>query len=64
MKKKRIIILLIILAIIAIILGIFLLKKNVEMRNNKIEIIDASYMCAEALEQFYEDDVFKVVLLM
>ena len=57
MKKDKLLILLFgVVTLILVIIGIILLKKNIELRKNKIEIIDASYMCAEALEKFYEDD--------
>ena len=56
MRKKRIFIVLISLTIIALIIGIILAFKNKELRNNRIQIIDASYMCAQVLEKFYEDD--------
>ena len=56
MRKKRTFIVLISLAFIALIIGIILSFKTKELRNNQIEIIDASYMCSEALEKFYEDD--------
>lgn len=59
MKKRKIIItLFIILGAIAIILGCILLKKNKESEK-KIEILDATYICAEALEKFYEDEKFE-----
>jgi len=59
MKKDKTIILLFgILTLILVIVGIILIGKNRELRRNKIEIIDASYMCAEAIEKFYEDDKY------
>ena len=58
MKRKTIIAVLISLAVIAIVIGIFLAFKNKELRDNKIQIIDASYMCAQAIEKFYEDDQY------
>ncbi len=58
MRKKRIYIILITLAVIAVIIGIILAFKNKELRSNRIQIIDASYMCSEALEKFYEDDKY------
>ena len=56
MKKNKLVLLFIGGALIIVALGIVLIFKNRELRNNKIEIIDASYMCAEAIEKFYEDD--------
>ena len=56
MRNKRIFIVLIILAFIALIIGVILSFKTKELRNNQIQIIDASYMCSETLEKFYEDD--------
>ena len=56
MKRKTIIAVLISLAVIALVIGIFLAFKNKELRDNKIEIINASYMCAQVIEKFYEDD--------
>ena len=57
MKKKNIItISSLVLAVVAILLGIFLSIKNQYLAKNKIEIIDATYVCASALERFYEDD--------
>ncbi len=58
MKKDKIIILFGVLTLILVIIGIILVGKNRELRKNKIEIIDASYMCAEAIEKFYEDDKY------
>ena len=58
MKKDKIIILFGILTLILVIIGIILVGKNKELRKHKIEIIDASYMCAEAIEKFYEDDKY------
>lgn len=55
MKKKHLLIMLPVLAIIAIIIGLILSNKNKELSKNSIEIIDATYVCAEALEKFYED---------
>lgn len=56
MKKKSIIIL-IASGLIILIIGIILLNKNnIIKEKSKLEIIDATYTCAQALEQFYEDD--------
>ena len=56
MKKNKLIILLVVLTIIFIILGTFLLKKNKELQDSKIQIINAYYKCQSAKEIFYEDD--------
>ena len=56
MKKNKIIIILVILAIIFIILGVLLFKKNEELKENQIKIINASYKCQKTKEVFYEDD--------
>ena len=56
-KKKKIIILLICtFAVILIILAILLKNKNNLLEKNNIEIIDATYACANNPEKFYEDD--------
>ena len=57
MKKDKLIILLGVLTLVFVIIGIVLLKHNIDTRH-KIKIIDASYMCAEKLEKFYEDDKY------
>ena len=54
MKKKVITLSCIFLGIVAIILGLLIVKK-VESNKNKIEILDATYACNESLEKFYED---------
>lgn len=56
MKKDKLIILLGCLTFVIVIIGIILIGKNRELRSKQIQIIDASYMCAEAIEKFYEDD--------
>ena len=56
MRKKRIFIILISLAIVVILIGIIFAFKNKDLRSKQIQIIDASYMCAQSLEKFYEDD--------
>lgn len=58
MRKKNIFIILISLAVIALLIGIILAFKNKELRRNQIQIIDASYMCSQSLEKFYEDDKY------
>jgi len=57
MKKDKIIILFGVLTLVLVIIGIVLLRKNIAMRN-KVRIIDASYMCTEKIEKFYEDDKY------
>ena len=58
MKKKSIIIL-ISSGLIILIIAIILLNKNYLIKNNpNIEIIDATYTCAQSLEKFYEDDKY------
>ena len=56
MRKKRIFIILIFLAIVVILIGIIFAFKNKDLRSKQIQIIDASYMCTQSLEKFYEDD--------
>ena len=46
------------MTVIIVILGLILLKKNKELSENKITIIDASYKCQPAKEIFYEDDSY------
>lgn len=56
MKKKSIIILTV-LGLIILILAIILLKKNEILKEkSKLQIIDATFSCAQAPEKFYEDD--------
>lgn len=57
MKNKTIKILLIIASIV-IIIGLIFLKKNHDNKNNQIEIIDATYICDNYQELFYEDDKY------
>lgn len=59
MKKKSIIILSI-LGLIILIIGIILLTTNNIIIKNKsnLKIIDATYMCSQTLEDFYEDDEY------
>lgn len=58
MKKKSIIIVSI-LGTMFIIIGIILLtKSNIIKAKNKIEIIDATYTCAQVIEKFYEDNKY------
>lgn len=55
--KKKLIIILSVLSIIIIISGIILAKKN-NSTINKLEIIDATYMCDNYHEKFYEDNEY------
>lgn len=56
MKKKSIIILSI-SGVFILILGIILLtKNNIIKKQPKLQIIDATYSCAQTPEKFYEDD--------
>lgn len=58
MKKKSIIIL-IAAGVIILVIGIILLNKsNIIKAKDRIEIIDATYVCAQAIEKFYEDDKY------
>ncbi len=56
MKDKKIAAIIIAVACIIVLSGVILLIRNHAFSKNKIEIIDASYMCAQSLEKFYEDD--------
>lgn len=58
MKNKVIIIGLSILTVLAIIMGVVLLNKNISLSKNKITIIDATYKCSNGLEKIYEDDKY------
>lgn len=59
MKKKSIIILTV-LGVIILILAIILLKTNeiILKEKSKIQIIDATFSCAQVKEKFYEDDKY------
>ena len=58
MKKKSIVIL-IAAGIIILVIGIILLNKsNIIKAKDRIEIIDATYACAQTIEKFYEDDKY------
>lgn len=58
MNKKSIIVLSV-LGVIILIIGIILLtKNNIIKEKSKIEIIDATYTCANSQEQFYEDEKY------
>ena len=58
--KKRTIILLTLLGVILLIMGIILLKKNdiILKEKSKLQIIDATFSCAQNKEKFYEDDKY------
>lgn len=55
MNKKKLIIL-VIIGLVILLVGIFFSKKN--HINNKFEVLDTTYTCAEALETFWEDDKY------
>lgn len=57
--KKKLIISIGILTIILVIVGVILLIKNNSYKKNKIEILDATYTCAQVIEKFYEDDEYE-----
>ena len=57
-KNKLITIVLIIVALIAIIGGIILLRKNIALKRERISIIDATYKCSGMSEKIYEDDKY------
>ena len=59
MKKVRLFIILIAVAVVAVIIGTVFLFKSKELLDNKIKILDATYMCAQSLEKFYEDDTYE-----
>jgi len=58
MKKKYIIILSVLGVIILIIAITLLTKNNILKRKSRLEIIDATYTCAQTIEKFYEDDKY------
>lgn len=53
--KKKIIIVFGLLSIVAIMSGIILDRKNRVLEENKISIMDATYVCDNYHEKFYED---------
>ena len=56
MKKKGIkYVLILVFSVVAIIIGIILSVKNNILERSSIEIIDATYACANSPEKFYED---------
>lgn len=57
MRNKTIKIILIISCIV-IITGLLFLKKNKSKKNNQIEIIDATYICDNYQEKFYENNKY------
>ena len=57
-KKETIIIALAILTVVAIIVGVIFLNKNIKLSHNNIEIIDATYSCNKIKEKIYEDDKY------
>ena len=57
-KNKLIIIILCILTVIAIIIGVIFLCKNIALTNSNIEIIDATYTCNKVKEKIAEDNVY------
>lgn len=59
MKKRNIIIIISVLGVIFLIMGIILLSNNNIIKSkSKIQIIDATYSCAQIPEQFYEDEKY------
>ena len=56
--KKNGIILILVIAVFSILLGIILSVRNNKLEKSKIEIIDATYSCAQVIEKFYEDDKY------
>ena len=58
MKRNKLIIIFVGLAIILLVIALILFKKNKELSDSKITIIDASYQCNNIREKFYEDDKY------
>lgn len=58
MKKRNLIIILSVIGIIAILTGSILLIKNKELKENQIQILDATFSSNTEPEMFYEDDKF------
>ena len=58
MKKRSIIIISILGTIILVTAIILLTTNNIIKSKSKIEIIDATFTCAQTLETFYEDDKY------
>ena len=57
MKKKFILTLIIISIVLIIIAFVLLLKKDL-LKEQKIDILDATYSCENIPEKFYEDDKY------
>ena len=57
-KGKIPIILLFAVSFGIMIFGIILLRQNIRIAKEQVEILDATYNCQEALEKFYEDDKY------
>ena len=58
MKSKIIIITLAVLSVIAIIIGVVFLNKNIALTKSNIEVIDATYSCNKFKEKLYEDNEY------
>lgn len=56
MKKNKVIIIIIALTVIILICALLLFRKNKELSEKQIKIIDATYQCNNIKERFYEDD--------
>ena len=56
--KKKFILTLIIVSIVLIIMAIVLLLKKDLLKEQKIDILDATYSCENIPEKFYEDDKY------
>lgn len=57
--KKKIVIVLLFFTVVVVIIGIsFLFSSNIAKNKNKLEIIDATYMCNNSVEKFYEDNEY------
>ena len=57
-KKETLIITLAVLTVVAIIIGVIFLNKNLKLAHNNIEIIDATYSCNKTKEKIYEDESY------
>ncbi len=57
-KNKPLIIVLIAVALISIVIGHILSKKNAELKKEKISIIDATFKCSGSPEKMYEDSKY------
>ena len=57
--RKKTIILFLVLGIVILILSLFMLRKNnVLSKSSKIKIIDATYVCDNFKQKFYEDEKY------